>query len=85
MTSEAALSVSDVVSEPLTCFYRLPAQGEGAPGLQVVGGDGAVVVSRWTPGERGCALRDLLHNHYPWWAWGTCRQKRREKVKVKPC
>ena len=84
MTSEAALSVSEVVLEPLTCFYRLPAQGEGATSLKVVGRDGAVVVSGWTPGECGCALGDFLHNHYPWWAWGTYRQKRREKVKVKP-
>lgn len=50
MTSEAAMSVSEVVLEPLTCFYRLPAQGEGATSLKVVGRDGAVVVSGWTPG-----------------------------------
>ena len=41
--------VCDTVPGPLTCFHGLPAQGEGAAGLQVVGGDGTVVVSCWTP------------------------------------
>lgn len=41
--------VCDTVPGPLTCFHCLPAQGEGAASLQVVGGDGTVVVSCWTP------------------------------------
>lgn len=84
MTEEAILVASDVVLEPLTCFYCLPAQGEWAASLQVVGGDWAVVVSCRTPGECGCAFGDFLNNHYPWWAWGTYRQKGMNKVKYKP-
>lgn len=66
--------VCDTVPGPLTCFHGLPAQGEGAACLQVVGGDGTVVVSCRTPWESGCAFCDFLHDDHPRWAWGTYRK-----------
>lgn len=80
----SSLFASDVALEPFTCFHCLPAQGERAASLQVVGGDWAVIVSSWTPGECSCAFGDLLNDHYPWWTWGTFRQKGMDKVKYKP-
>lgn len=81
---KAALIPSAVAFELPTCFHCLPAQGEGAAGLQVVGGDWAVVVSCRAPGECGCAFGDLLHDHYPRRARGAYRQRGMDNVKDKP-
>lgn len=69
---QGAASVS--VCGLLTCLHCLPAQGEGAASLKVVGRDGAVVVSCWTPRESGRAFRDLLHYDHSRRPRGTYRQ-----------
>lgn len=47
----------------LTCGGSLPAHGEGSPGLDAVGGHGAVVVRALLPGDLGSGVRDLVHPH----------------------